>query len=734
MLFIVLLATILVAARASIVTSGDCGDNVTWTYDPAFFTLRIAGSGPMKDFSGGDPHPWHVFNSFIQHFVIEEGVTTIGNYACNQCRALSSISIPTTVKTIGSLAFKDCVSLEGVSIPSSVTSIGGQCFRGCTSLKTIDIPSSVITIEGSVFLGCVNLTSVTIPGSVSSIATSTFSGCIKLNNVTIQNGVESINMNAFNGCVELKSIFIPASVSTIGYDSFYGCNHLETIKVDKENSQFKSNEDGVVFSKNGTILVLYPPGKNGDYVIPSTVTSIEQYAFHGCNGLTSITIPEGITTIGRLAFSECNSLTNVTIPSSVTSISASAGSFSSCSNLESIIVNPSNKNFNSTDGILYTKNMSILLQYPAGKKGDTFEIPYGVTKLGRSSFHGCYRLTNISIPDSVTTINSNAFTGTSLKIVTIPSSVTTIFGGPFASCVNLTSIEVDSKNKNFTSIDGVLFNKNITKLIQFPAGKNCDHYSIPDTVFTIDTYSFEMSNITNITIPDNVKNIETNAFLGCNNLESVTYQGMSNPNISGNVFNQCYSLKFICVPLSYSGTSFCEKTNIAFSAHCEELKDDSNECYEVIPINKEWISQQKHEVEQWESQTDECVQYFCDNDTGMVAKSRCDKNSGPMCMDGKCIQNDTLYEGDGYVVIIELKPSSDVYLNSNTAKDFICEISGLIKEECDGIVFAVEYEDDGTILRMTVHVERESTADVIAESVKNCSESNHQMHRKTPMG
>ena len=467
----------------------------------------------------------------------------------------------------------------------------------------------------------------------------------------------------------IKTIAIPESVSLLQQGSFYGCNNLDSINIDTANPTYESI-DGVVLSKNGTILFICPPGKSGAYSIPDSVTTINGHAFYGCNKLTSVNITEGVETINSMAFSECSSLTNVTLPSTVKSVSG--GPFCLCSNLEAIFVDSNNSKFTSDDGVLYSKGKTSLIQFPNGKSGDNYTIPDRVTGFAISSFRGCHKLTNITITSHITSIASFAFMDTGLKNVTISSSVTSIGNGPFADCTNLTSINVDFDNNNFSSIDGVLFDKNGTTLIQFPAGKIVDHYSVPDSVETVGYLSFGKSNIKSLTLLNNIKTIETRAFDGCKNMKSLSYLGTSAPSYGQNPFLNCDSLEFICTPENYLDHSFCGRTSVAYSEECTELEMKENKCNEVVPKNGTWVVQHKGEAFLWEEQTDECVEYKCENGTGNVAKNKCDQDSAYVCMNGECVKNDTIYERNTYVLIIEIDASENIYIDTNVSGETIC--------------------------------------------------------------
>ena len=199
---------------------------------------------------------------------------------------------------------------------------------------------SVTSIGYDAFCKCRGLTSVTIPNSVTSIGANAFSNCTGLTSVTIPNSVTSIGDGAFCVCSGLTSVVIPNSVTSIENAAFSGCSSLTSINVVTDNLNYCSVE-GVLFNKDKTVLVQCPGGKEGDYTIPNSVTSIGERAFYGCSGLTSVTIPNSVTSIGSYAFEDCSGLTSVTIPNSVTSIGM--GVFSGCTGLTSVTLGTSIK-------------------------------------------------------------------------------------------------------------------------------------------------------------------------------------------------------------------------------------------------------------------------------------------------------------------------------------------------------------------------------------------------------
>ena len=502
----------------------------------------------------------------LKNITIPNSVTSIGDFAFYWCSNLTSLTIPSSVTSIGNHAFVSCDGLTSVTIPNSVTSIGDYAFARCAGMTSITIPNSVTNIGEGTFSECFYLTSITIPNSVTSIGEGAFGVCCNLTSITIPNSVTSIGYNAFSDCESLTSITIPNSVTSIGDYAFGDCYKLTDITVDSNNINYCS-EDGVLFNKAKTELIHCPAGNSRtSYTIPSSVTSIGDFAFASCNSLTSITIPNSVTSIGDSAFWGCHSLTSLTIPNSVTSIGdyAFAGvsmtsitipnsvtsignyAFCGCDGLTSITI-PNSVTSIGEDAFGNCGSLtSITIPNSVTSIGDwtfwncksltSITIPNSVTSIGDYAFYDCSSLTSITMPNSVTSIGKEAFWGCDCLIsVTIPNSVTSIGEIAFCYCDSLTSITVDSNNANYSSLDGVLFNKAKTELIQYPAGNSRTSYIIPDSVTSIGN----------------------EAFRGCNSLTSITVDSGSEhySSVDGVLLNKAKT-ELIQYPAGNSRTSY----------------------------------------------------------------------------------------------------------------------------------------------------------------------------------
>ena len=312
----------------------------------------------------------------------------------------------------------------------------------------------------------------------------------------------------------ITSVVIGAGVTKIGMGAFASCANLTTVTFD------------------GT----------------PTLTSIGALAFDGCTKLESITLPSGVTRIDNAAFNGCIGLTTINIPASVTDIYGSA--FYGCINLASIsfAANTPLKSTNIGSNAFYEcTNLKTL------KISGTGAIPSYENNQPWISIKD--QITTVTIESGVTAIGDDAFLScTNLASVTIPATVTSIGQWAFNGCSSLTAFNVAEENTNYSSADGVLFNKAKTTLIKYPAGNTATSYTIPATVTTVGNEAFlSCTKLTSVTIPASVTSIGTFAFDGCTNLASVSFAAntpLRNTNIGTDAFQDCTKLK----TLKISGT------------------------------------------------------------------------------------------------------------------------------------------------------------------------------------
>ncbi|MST78843.1 leucine-rich repeat protein, partial [Prevotella copri] len=384
------------------------------------------------------------------------------------------------------------------------------------------------------FSSCCSLSEIVIPSSVTSIGDSAFDTCSYLSEIVIPSSVTSIGERAFSSCTSLKYISIPKSVIGLNGNPFANWNGK--LKCLSPNFVY---EDDILFNKDKSRIISFRNQNIETYVIPSSVTSIDDWAFYGCYSLSEIVISSSVTSIGDSAFSWCLSLSEIVIPSSVTSIGK--GAFSSCSHLSEIVIPSSvtsigdwafsycfslkyisipksvislngnpfaewngkleclSPNFVYEDDILFNKDKSRIISF-RNQNIESYVIPSSVTSIGDSAFSCCRSLSEIVIPSSVTSIGDGAFYGcNSLSEIVIPSSVTSIGDGAFYGCNSLSEIVIPS---SVTSIGDSAFS-------------SCDSLSeivIPSSVTSIGDSAFSScDSLSEIVIPSSVTSIGDSA-------------------------------------------------------------------------------------------------------------------------------------------------------------------------------------------------------------------------------
>ena len=335
------------------------------------------------------------------------------------------------------------------------------------------------------------------------ICDSAFSCSDSLSEIVIPSSVTSIGDRAFSRCFSLKYISIPKSVIGLNGNPFaewYG-------KLQCLSPNFVY-EDDILFNKDKSRIISFRNQNIKSYVIPSSVTNIDDSAFSCCRSLSEIVIPSSVTSIDDSAFSSCRSLSEIVIPSSVTSIGDWA--FVGCSSLSEIV------------------------------------IPSSVTSIGEGAFSHCDSLSEIVIPSSVTSIGDWAFSSCRLlKYISIPKSVICLNGNPFAKWKG----KLECLSPNFVYEDDVLFNKDKSRIISF-RNQNIKSYVIPSSVTSIGDRAFSCCrSLSEIVISSSVTSIGDLAFSDCDSLSEIVIPS-SVTSIGDLAFSDCRSLSKIVIPSS----------------------------------------------------------------------------------------------------------------------------------------------------------------------------------------
>lgn len=482
-------------------------------------------------------------SSSIKTIAIPSSVERIGKENLESCMNLLSINVAANNRSfcsINGILFDDTKTTllqypngrtnTSYTIPNFVRVIGERAFYCQHHLSTVVIPTSVESIGEEAFYSS-GLQSITIPDGVEVIGKNCFSVCYSLESVRLPGSLTILEDSVFSFCMELKSVgTISARTSEIGKNVFAGCEQLKAIQVAPNNPNYCS-VDGVLFSKDKTILYEYPAGKDGTtYAIPNTVRYIGEGAF-AYTSFISVRIPNSVKSIGDFAFrqfmvatdEEGGAMTRLYIGSGLEHIGE--GVFST-GGLQSIEVSPDNPNYSSAGGVLFNKNKTKLILYPSGSERESYTIPGTVTTIADGAF--LYAVFNtLIIPNSVKTVEGAAFIACRIMSLTIGDNFKGV--NAFADCF-LTSINVSPANPYLSSANGVMFNKDKTRLILYPSGKQSSSYTIPNSVVEIASGAFsECYNLTSLVIGTNLKRIKQYAFYECGNMRKLTCKAVTPP-------------------------------------------------------------------------------------------------------------------------------------------------------------------------------------------------------------
>lgn len=351
------------------------------------------------------------------------------------------------------------------------------------SAHSLKIPSSidgytVTSIRSEAFKGKNTILSVEIPNTVTNIGSEAFSGCTLMGVVSLGTGVSAIGAKAFENCAVLTTVTIPAATSSIGADAFSGCKMLNKYTVDNGNFVYMSKDDAL-FNKLGSSLIRYPAANmRKTYTVPSTVLTIERGAFEDAKYLTEIDTGNTVVNAKAGAFKNCTALEKITMSSKITKLEDEL--FSGCKKLSAV------------------------------------GIPTTITSIGASAFKDCVAIPALRIPDTVTAIGADAFSGcTGMTSVTIGKGITTISGAAFKGCSGIKEFKL-SDGAAYTVSDGVLFNKDGTRLIAYPAGKTDKSYTVGEKVTAIGVYAFDScKSLESLTIPATVKTLAKPVIANC---------------------------------------------------------------------------------------------------------------------------------------------------------------------------------------------------------------------------
>ena len=591
--------------------SGTCGENLEWTFD-GDHTLTISGTGEMADYDC-DP-PWYQYHASITAVVIEEGVTSIGKSAFYYTDNLSTITLPSTLVSIGPAAFEYSY-LPSIVVPDGVTLIDDYAFSG-SRLESITIGTGLETL-GKKALDTTYLTTITVDANNDHFSAT--------NNVlygnegktlyryapskvdtifSVPDTVLTIAEAAFENNNHLETLNIPASVTSIGYSYMTG---LTSYVVSGDNESYSSSA-GVLYSKDGSVLISFPTGVDSDFIVPESVVTIADNAFYGTNvetvtlgshvasvgdyafeysEINGITFNETLTTIGGYAFCNCRNLSSLVLPESLSTMGerafAYAGlttatingdgnlvvasyAFSNCNQLATVTIGSGVKAvgerafaYNDITTLTFEEGIETIGSYAFAYIDITaLDLPDSLRVLGDNAFFSCDGLTEVVIPDGLTTVNERAFESCDgIETVTIGSGLTTIGSYAFAGCPMLSAVNynaVDCQNLHRAFYSG---NEEGSADITLTIGANVK--TIPSYFFT------ETTRLKTLTIPGTVDAINDYAFYICGGITTVALpEGLKT--IGASAFDRCGNITSVTIPSTVTfigGNAFKDCTKIS---------------------------------------------------------------------------------------------------------------------------------------------------------------------------
>lgn len=483
-------------------------------------------------------------NTAITSLTIEAEVPEIPGYMCSGCTALTSVSFPSSVTKIGGYAFMGCGALTEVSTLESVTEIQSNAFQNCTSLASVSLSDNLLTIGSTAFSGCTSIATADIPASVRYLGSSAFQGCIALETVTFHEGsLERIQQSCFEGCTSLHAPVFPPSLTQIDNMAFKNCTSLGEITLPEAGKIYSNAFEGAYITRIKWPLQSFTYFAGSVFKSVTGLTRVDipdvfpnhmipNSTFSACPELVTANILDGTTTLGGYTFQDCGALATISLPESLDEIMGYA--FQRCTNLTGV------------------------------------DLPSSMTLIKQDAFTGCTSLGDIIIPADVK-LESGAFRGATLTSVTWPEKPAgTIESQPFGSQDQVKSMYFPSwmtriPNNicgSWRGLESVTIHDGVTS-VGMNAFSNCTALAsigLGNTLEVIEEQGLINCGMSEIRLPDSLKEIRGNAFMACNSLQSVEFpEGLEV--LATNAFRQCQALataKFTGGPVEIGEMAFYE--------------------------------------------------------------------------------------------------------------------------------------------------------------------------------
>lgn len=507
---------------------------------------------------------------------IPEGYTKLGASCFYECSRLKNVTLPSTMEEIGSYAFYSCKELPAAELDHMpyLTTIGNYAYQDCTALASIKLPASLTSMKAS-FRNCTSLAAVTVPASVKTID-GTFGGCTALENVVLAEGLESITGEAFSrtklstidlpstvkevgkgafySCQSLTGLELPAGLTTIGNQAFMFCSKLAGITVPEQVTSIGKSAFSHSGLKDITILGCLANGTTetmGDSIckecpdletvtIGAGVVRVGKYAFYKCPKLKTLNVAAGVQTIDQYAFSDCTSLQDVIMPETDYYLTIGNYAFQNTTAVETVQLPKVNLGSYAFMGCGVTNlelgDVKFVTQLGSSTSASTscfskclrIEEVTVPGAMGSSMFNGCTSLKTVHLSNSLTEIPMYAFAGcTSLTDINIPAGMKTYGNSAFANCSALTEIPLSAGVSNF----GERVFEGCTGLTEL---------NVPDQVTSIGMMAF--ARCTNVTVA-NVPTIGYMGFDGCTSLTEAMVRG----SVDDRAFHDCPALNKVTI-------------------------------------------------------------------------------------------------------------------------------------------------------------------------------------------
>ena len=411
--------------------------------------------------------PFYSTNSQVTSFTFADGVEVVPAYICKNMSLLDTIVLPASVSRLGQAAFMNCFSLKSINLPKTQKTLPAHFFEGCTSLEKIELPATLTTIE-----------------------TDAFYGCTKLSNVNLHEGITTINLRAFYNCA-LTEITIPSTVTSIGNAAFKA-NPTTTIIWKPKDCSIGTDSDAPFYSTNSQVT---------SFTFADGVEVVPAYICKNMSLLDTIVLPASVNRLGQYAFMNCTNLKSINLPATQKTLPVSF--LEGCTSLESI------------------------------------ELPATLTTISTDVFYNCTKLANVNLHEGLTSIGLRAFYNCKLTEITIPSTVTSIGNSAFKGNPT-TTIVWKPKNCSIGSDSEAPFYNSNSQVTSFTFG---------DSVQVIPAYLCKYMKIETIAIPATVTSVGQSAFMYCTNLKHFEFpQGIKT--VATSVLEGCTALEEVVIPSS----------------------------------------------------------------------------------------------------------------------------------------------------------------------------------------